>query len=386
MIPYGTQDITAEDIEAVTETLKSPYLTQGPQVPAFEAAIAKYCGATSATCTNSATSALHIACLALGLGQGGILWTSPNSFVASANCGIYCGAKIDFVDIEPIHLNICPTKLEHKLEKAKQENKLPQVLVVVHFAGQPCDMEQIHKLAQAYKFKVIEDASHALGSSFKELRTGSCKYSDITVFSFHPVKMITSAEGGCALTNDPDLEQQMKLLRSHGITREPSLLKNTDEGPWYYEQQTLGFNYRMTDINAALGLSQLNRLEQYIEKRHALADIYDEKLHALPLKLPTRNKNTYSSLHLYTVQIDPQHTNISRRELYQRMLQHGIGVNVHYYPIHLQPFYKQLGFQLGDYPAAEEYYAHALTIPLHPKLSTSDQKKICSCLTEALGE
>jgi len=382
MIPYGTQDITQEDIDAVTDTLKSPYLTQGPKGTEFEAALAHYCGATHAVATNSATSALHIACLALDLSPGDYLWTSPNSFVASANCGLYCGAQVDFVDIELSHYNLCPNALEQKLIQAKKLNKLPKVLVVVDFAGEPCDMEAIHQLAKAYNISIIEDASHAIGSRYKGNKTGSGQYSDITIFSFHPVKIITSGEGGCALTNRSDLADKMRMLMSHGITRDADCLTQND-GPWYYQQQTLGFNYRMTDIHAALGLSQLKRIDGFLTKRHAIADRYQTLLSDLPIQLPQRVKHSYSSLHLYPIQLNDKAT-MSRLELFKKLREEGIGVNVHYIPIHLQPYYQNLGFAKGDYPKAEKYYSGALTIPLHPKLSDANIEYISDTLHKHL--
>lgn len=380
MIPYGTQDITEEDINEVTETLRSAYLTQGPKVKQFEQQIAEYCSAKHALACNSATSALHLACLALGLQPGDRLWTSPNSFVASANCGLYCGAKVSFVDIELTHFNICPIALEEKLKQAQKADQLPKVLVAVHFAGHPCEMETIHQLSQKYGFRIIEDASHAIGSEYRSFKTGCCKFSDITIFSFHPVKIITAGEGGCALTNDPALAESMRLLHSHGITRDPQKISQTNE-PWYYEQQSLGFNYRMTDIHASLGLSQLSRVDDYIEKRHQLADIYDEQLKSLPLTLPHRQAETaYSSLHLYPIQLQSSHSKISRKELFIKLREDNIGVNVHYIPIHYQPYYKSMGFKKGDFPNAESYYSGAITIPLHPKLTETQIAFICERL------
>ncbi|WP_415900052.1 UDP-4-amino-4,6-dideoxy-N-acetyl-beta-L-altrosamine transaminase [Neptuniibacter sp. QD48_11] len=382
MIPYGTQDITQEDIEAVTKTLKSAFLTQGPKVSEFESSIANYCGSSHAIATNSATSALHIACLALGLSKGDHLWTSPNSFVASANCGLYCGASVDFVDIELTHFNLCPDALRQKLIEAEKLNQLPKILVVVDFAGEPCNMATISNLAKQYNIKVIEDASHAIGSRYQNIRTGSGEYSDITIFSFHPVKIITSGEGGCAVTNDQTLAKRMRSLMSHGITRDSQLLKNND-GPWYYEQQDLGFNYRMTDIHAALGLEQLKRIDQYIKTRHAIADHYEELLSDLPIQLPSRRKTSLSSLHLYPIQLQDD-TPIDRLTLFNQLREDGIGVNVHYIPIHLQPYYKNLGFAKGDYPNAEKYYERAITIPLHPKLSQTEIAYISDSLHKYL--
>lgn len=383
MIPYGTQDITNEDIEAVTRTLKSAYLTQGPTVTIFEDALATYCGANHAVATNSATSALHVACLALELGPGDILWTTPNSFVASANCGLYCGASVDFVDIELKHFNICPHALKDKLLQARKTNQLPKVLVVVDFAGQPCRMKEIRQLAREFNFSIIEDASHAIGSSYLGHKTGSCYFSDITIFSFHPVKIITSGEGGCALTNNSELAEKMRLLMSHGITRDPSSLTKK-EGPWYYEQQLLGFNYRMTDIHAALGESQLQRIDRYVAKRHHIADQYGDRLSDLPLVLPTREKTSYSALHLYPIQIKPNKNDLSRKELFAKLRDDGIGVNVHYIPIHLQPYYQALGFTEGTFPNAETYYSRTLTIPLHPKLAQKHIDYICDKISRYL--
>ena len=336
MILYGTQDITEEDIAAVTETLRSAYLTQGPKTKEFETALATYCGAQNAITTNSATSALHIACLALGLSDGDLLWTTPNSFVASANCARYCGANVDFVDIELTHFNICPNALAEKLAIADKNNQLPKILVVVDYAGEPCAMQEIHQLAKRYDINIIEDASHAIGSSYNGIKTGAGKYSDITVFSFHPVKIITSGEGGCALTNDPALAKKMRMLMSHGITRDPKFAEE-GKGLWFYEQQMLGFNYRMTDIHATLGLSQLQRLDGYVKKRHTIADYYDKALSDLPLILPKRREQSYSSLHLYPIQIRDDAL-LDRLELFNCLWEDEIGVNVHYIPIHLQPY------------------------------------------------
>lgn len=384
MIPYGTQSITEEDISAVIETLRSAYLTQGPKVEQFETAIAEYCGAKYATSTNSATSALHISCLALGLKKGEWLWTSPNSFVASANCGLYCGAKVDFVDIELEHFNICPDKLEQKLEQAEQNNCLPKILVVVHFAGQPCDMLKISALAKKYNIKIIEDASHAIGSTYQKVKTGKCNYSDITVFSFHPVKIITSGEGGCAVTNCSALNQKLRSLRSHGITRDPKLMQSKAEGAWVYEQQELGFNYRLTDIQAALGLSQLTRIDEYISQRHCLANIYTDRLMGLPIRLPAHNTDSYSALHLYPIQLDLDQLTKNRTQIFDSLRSYGIGVNVHYIPIHFQPFYRDMGFSLGDFPNAETYYSKAITLPLHPRITEEQQEYICNSLREIL--
>jgi UDP-4-amino-4,6-dideoxy-N-acetyl-beta-L-altrosamine transaminase len=379
LIPYGRQDINDDDIAAVADVLRSDFLTQGPLVPAFEAALANYCGVRHAIGVNSATSALHIACLALGLGEGDWLWTTPISFVASANCGIYCGAKIDFVDIDPRSFNMCPRALEVKLEAAKQRGCPPKIVVPVHLAGQSCDMKAIHALSQRYGFSIIEDASHAVGASYAGEKVGSCRYSDVTVFSFHPVKIITTGEGGIALTNDAALAQQMQLLRSHGVTRDDNLMQGKSHGTWYYQQVALGFNYRMTDIQAALGLSQLKRLDAFIAARHRIVARYEKLLTSLPLSRPWQHPDTVSSFHLYIVELD------RRAAVYDHLRNVGIGVNVHYIPIHTQPFYQAMGFKDGDLPAAEAYYSRALTLPIHPNLTEAEQDHVVAALREALG-
>ncbi len=384
MIPYGRQEITQPDIDAVISALKSDHLTQGPLVPRFEQQTAQYCGAKHGVAANSATSALHLACLALGLGHGDWLWTSPITFVASANCGLYCRAQVDFVDIDPVTLNMDSQALARKLERAEKEGVLPKVIVVVHFAGQSADMEAISALARQYGVQIIEDAAHAIGGKYKGNPIGSCTYSDITVFSLHPVKIITSAEGGLALTNDTDLAEHMALLRSHGTTRKPEALEY-DDAPWYYEQHMLGFNYRMTDVLAALGNSQLERLDAYVSRRHEIADRYDELLKNSPLILMSRALHSHSALHLYVVQIDPQRTGVDRRTVFVRMREQGIGVNVHYLPVHLQPLYRQMGFGPGQFPAAERYYERALTLPLFPGLTSAMQNEVIAALEAALS-
>lgn len=383
MIPYGRQDITQEDIDAVTRVLRSEFLTQGPQVPAFENAVTEYCGAAHAVAVNSATSALHIAALALGLKPGGLLWTSPITFVASANCGLYCGADTDFVDIDPETFNISPAALEEKLREAKRKGRLPDVLVVVHMAGQSADMEPIAALAREYGVRIIEDASHAIGGRYHGAPVGNCRHSDITVFSLHPVKIITSAEGGLALTNDPALAGKMRLLRSHGVTRDARMLQH-DDAPWYYEQHALGYNYRMTDVLAALGHSQLRRLDDYVKRRHEIAGRYDEALAGLPLVLPARRPEILSALHLYIVQIDEPRTGRMRRKVFEAMRAAGIGVQVHYIPVHLQPWYRKMGFAPGMFPAAERYYERAMSIPLFPALTEEMQDEVIKALREAL--
>lgn len=373
MIPYGKQEITEDDIEAVLKVLKSDFITQGPVVPAFENAVAKYCGVNHAVAVNSATSALHIACRALEVGKGDVVWTSPISFVASSNCALYCGAKIDFVDINPKTYNLSVDKLEEKLVEAEKKGTLPKVVIPVHLTGQSCEMEKIHALSKQYSFKIIEDASHAIGGRYKERPVGSCQFSNITVFSFHPVKIITTAEGGMALTNDKGLAEKLVLLRSHGVTRESSLLQNDNCGPWYYEQIDLGFNYRLTDLQAALGLSQLERLDEYVSQRHELSKKYYEALEHLPLTLPWQHPETYSGLHLYVIRLKLDQINKTHREVFEELRDEGIGVNLHYIPIHTQPFYQSLGFTWGDYPEAEKYYSEAISLPMYPTLKKQNE-------------
>jgi UDP-4-amino-4,6-dideoxy-N-acetyl-beta-L-altrosamine transaminase len=385
MIPYGRQDVTQDDIDAVIEVLRSDYLTQGPMVPRFEAAVAAYAGAAFGVAANSATSILHVACLALGLGPGDWLWTTPLTFVASANCARYCGAEVDFVDIDERTYNLCPRKLEQKLIRAKAEGRLPKIVVPVHFSGQPCDMRAIHALAQTYGFKLIEDASHAIGARYLGERIGNSRYSDVTVFSFHPVKIITSVEGGMAMTNDPVLAERMALLRAHGITRDPSRMTHAADGPWYYQQVELGYNYRMNDLQAALGLSQLQRIDDYLARRHALAARYDTLLADLPLILPWQHPDGYSGLHLYTVRLRLDHIARTRREVFDAMRADGVGVNVHYIPVHTQPYYQMYGMAGRGFPEAERYYAEAITLPLYPTLTDAAQDEVIASLRRALG-
>jgi len=384
MIPYGRQDISPADIDAVIEVLQSDFLTQGPKVPQFETAVSEKVNADYAVATNSATSALHIACLALGLGKGDYLWTTPITFVASANCGLYCGAEVDFVDIDPRTYNLSAQALEAKLIDAEKEDVLPKVVVAVHLCGQACDMESIYKLSQKYGFKVIEDASHAIGGKYKGEPIGDCRYSDITVFSFHPVKIITTAEGGMAVTNDKVLSEKMELLRSHGITRDPQLMTKESDGPWYYQQIDLGFNYRMTDLQAALGISQLERLDSYVSRRHELAKRYNEALSSLPLTRPWQHPDSYSGLHLYVIRLKKNSSIITHRELFEKLRAAGIGVNLHYIPVHTQPYYQALGFQAGDFPEAEAYYEQAISLPLYPMLSNDQQDEVVSQLKSFL--
>jgi UDP-4-amino-4,6-dideoxy-N-acetyl-beta-L-altrosamine transaminase len=375
VIPYSRQDISETDIDAVVGVLKSDFLTQGPVVPSFEVATAQKVNATHAVAFNSATSALHVACMALGLKKGDWLWTSPNTFAASANCALYCGANVDFVDIDAKTYNICVLELEKKLIVAEKEGRLPKIVIPVHFAGQSCDMKAIHALSNKYHFKIIEDASHAIGGKYDNQYIGGCQFSDITVFSFHPVKIITTGEGGMALTNDKDLVSKMRLLRSHGITRDTCDMSKVSDGPWYYEQIDLGFNYRMNDIQAALGLSQLSRLDMFVKKRNELALLYKEKLKDSFISYQEPIEQVYSAYHLFVVQINEGTGGELKRELFKRLGSAGIKTNVHYIPVHLHPYYLKLGFKVGDFPRAEKYYKSALTLPLYPEL---DHASICS--------
>lgn len=383
MIPYGRQDITQADIDAVIQVLKSDYLTQGPAVPAFESAVAAHVGASYAVAANSATSALHMACLALGLGPGDWLWTSPITFVASANCALYCGAQVDFVDIDPATYNLCAKALERKLVEAQKQGRLPKVVVPVHLCGQPCDMGAVQTLAKRFGFKIIEDASHAIGARYRDQPVGACVHSDITIFSFHPVKIITSAEGGMALTNDAVLAQKMSLARSHGITRDPNLMTREPDGPWYYQQIELGFNYRMTDLQAALGLSQLSRLQGYVDRRAALAARYDDLLKGLPLSTPWQHPEARSAWHLYVIRLQLNACRKSHREVFDALRDAGIGVNLHYIPVHTQPYYEQMGFKADDFPAAQAYYAEAISLPMYATLTETLQDQVVGALANA---
>ncbi|MGR5354125.1 UDP-4-amino-4,6-dideoxy-N-acetyl-beta-L-altrosamine transaminase [Vibrio sp. DNB22_19_2] len=384
VIPYGKQDINQQDIDSVVDVLNSDFLTQGPQVPAFEQALIDHTGAQYALAVNSATSALHIACLALGLGEGDWLWTSPITFVASANCGLYCGAQVDFVDIDPDTYNMCPQRLEEKLIKAKAEDKLPKVVVPVHLCGQACDMSAIAKLAKEYNFKVIEDASHAIGGKYQGLPIGNCEYSDITVFSFHPVKIVTTAEGGAVMTNQKALSDKMALLRSHGITRDPEQMEGESHGGWYYQQIDLGFNYRMTELQAALGVSQMKRLDDFIAARHHLADRYNELLKSLPVVLPYQLENTYSGLHLYVIRLQLENISLTHKEVFDALREKGIGVNLHYIPVHTQPYYEKMGFSAGDFPESERYYSEAISLPIFHCMTEAQQDTVVQVLTEIL--
>lgn len=386
MIPYGRQDITEDDIQAVTEVLRSDFLTQGPAVPRFEILVARYCGAKHAVAVNSATSALHLACLALGLGPGDLLWTVPTTFVASANCALYCGADVDFVDIDPRTYTMSVLALTKKLEKARANGRLPKIVLPVHLCGQSADMEAIKALAREYDFKIIEDASHAIGGRYKGEPIGSCRYSDIAVFSFHPVKIITTGEGGMALTNNAFLAQKMELLRSHGITRSSELMTQEPDGPWYYQQIDLGFNYRMTDINAALGCSQISRLDDYVLRRHVLADYYNKSLCDLAITLPWQNPDSYSAYHLYVIRLNSYQNSLSHLEIFTALRGRGIGVNLHYIPVHIQPYYQAMGFKSGDFPESEKYYSEAISLPIFPALTLEEQEMIVDDLREIIGK
>ena len=374
MIPYGRQDISEADIDAVVKVLRSDFLTQGPAVPQFERAISQYCGGQHAVAVNSATSALHVACLALGVGPGDWVWTSPNTFVASANCALYCGAKVDFVDIDPRTYNMSVERLREKLEYAETTGRLPKVVIPVHFAGQPCDMPAIHALSQQYGFKIIEDASHAIGATYSDIKVGSCAHSHITVFSFHPVKIITTGEGGMAITNDELLANRMRRLRAHGVTTDKALMYPRPEDEiWNYQQIELGFNYRMTDIQAALGLSQFARLDEFVRRRNEVATIYNERLSGFPLVTPWQAAGTYSSYHLYPVCISEPHNGKSQKQVYEALGQGGVAANLHYIPAHRQPYYQSLGFMEGDYPQAESFHRRVISLPMYPTLQQTHQ-------------
>ncbi|MDF0532936.1 UDP-4-amino-4,6-dideoxy-N-acetyl-beta-L-altrosamine transaminase [Shewanella sp. A32] len=382
MIPYGRQAINQTDIDAVIEVLKSDYLTQGPQVPAFERAVCNYTGVEYAVAVSNATAALHIACLALGVGPNDCVWTSPITFLASANCALYCGATVDFVDVDPATGNMSANSLAEKLADAKQKGCLPKVIIPVHLAGHSCDMQRIAELAYAYGVKVIEDASHGIGGSYGGSKLGCCRYSDITVFSFHPVKIITTAEGGMATTKDAALAEKMALLRAHGVVRDKALLTRPDEGDWYYEQQLLGFNYRMTELQAALGCSQMRRIDEFVDRRNQLAERYQQQLHTLPLAIVSPLNDSYSARHLYIVRLPSE----KRKAVFDNMRQLDIQVHVHYFPVHLQPYYQSLGFKLGDYPNAEQFYSEILTLPLFPGLKDDNIDFICNNLSALLSD
>ncbi|AVQ87021.1 UDP-4-amino-4,6-dideoxy-N-acetyl-beta-L-altrosamine transaminase [Plesiomonas shigelloides] len=387
MIPYGRQQISQDDIDAVVAVLQSDFLTQGPQVPAFELALQQATGAQYALAVNSATSALHIACMALGLGAGDRLWTTPITFVASANCARYCGADVDFVDIDPSTYNLCPQQLENKLKQAQKDGTLPKIVVPVHLCGYPCDMAAIYALSQEYGFHIIEDASHAIGGQYHSEPIGNCRYSDITIFSFHPVKIVTTAEGGAALTNCPELAERMALLRSHGITREPSKMQGESHGSWYYQQIDLGYNYRMTELQAALGVSQMTRLDEFVTRRHQLAQRYHAALHDLPLTLPLfSQQDAYSALHLYVIRLQRAKLNYTRRDIFDALRNAGVGVNIHYIPVHTQPYYQNLGFNVGEYPIAEAYYEDAISLPMFAAMTDQQQDTVIEVLRTILQD
>ncbi|MFC3944810.1 UDP-4-amino-4,6-dideoxy-N-acetyl-beta-L-altrosamine transaminase [Pseudomonas gingeri NCPPB 3146 = LMG 5327] len=384
-IPYGCQSIEQADIDAVVEVLKSPWLTQGPTIPRFEAALAEHCQADFAVAVCNATAALHIACLAAGLGPGDRLWTSPNTFVASANCGRYCGAEVDFVDIDPSTLNLDARLLAHKLEAAAVAGRLPKVVVAVAFAGQSCDMRAIAGLAEQYGFILIEDASHAVGASYLGRPVGCGAHAAMTIFSFHPVKIITSAEGGMVLTNSAELAERLRRLRSHGITGDPAQMKVPEHGLWYYQQLELGFNYRMTDLHAALGLSQTARLDSFVARRRELAARYNRLLADLPLTLPAAQAGAESAWHLYVVRLQLDRVKVTQRDVFETLRAAGIGVNLHYIPVHLQPYYREQGFKDGDFPEAERYFSEAISLPLFPLLTEEQQDYVVEQLRKLVG-
>ncbi len=384
-IPYGRQSITEADIAAVVDVLESDFLTQGPVVPAFEEAVKAQCGAKHGIAVNSATSALHIACMALDVGPGDSVWTSPLTFVASSNAALYCGASVDFVDVDPRTYNMCPEKLARKLDKAAEQGTLPKVIIPVHLTGQSCDMAAIHAAASRHGVRIIEDASHAIGGCFRGEPVGNCRYSDIAVFSFHPVKIVTTGEGGMAMTNDARLAEMMALYRSHGITRDPDLLQQQDAGPWYYEQHHLGYNYRMTDINAALGLSQMERLQAFVERRRAIAATYDEAFAGLPITTPWQHADAGSAWHLYVIRVDRSRASQSHRAVFDELRSAGIGVNLHYIPVYLQPYYRQLGFEPGLCPNAESYYAEAISLPMFPSITDEQQQEVIAEVSKAVA-
>lgn len=382
MIYYGHQHITEDDIAAVQAVLASDFLTQGPAVERFERTVADYCGAAHAVAVSNATAALHIACQAAGLGEGDVLWTSPITFVASANCARYCGAEVDFVDIDDATYNMSVAALEEKLRTAE---KLPKIVVSVHLAGQSCEMQRIWELSQECGFTVIEDASHAIGGTYQDERVGSCAYSDMTVFSFHPVKIVTTGEGGMVLTNRQEFCDELQVYRSHGITRDPARMMRTSDGPWYYEQIALGHNYRMTDIQAALGTSQMGRLDAFVARRRQLVARYNEKLAGLPLRTPYYIPEANPSWHIYIVRLDLDRVTKTKAEIFAAMEECGVMLNLHYIPVHLQPYYRALGFAEGDFPVSEQYYREALTLPLYYDLTDAQQDMVIAALHDVLG-
>ena len=386
MIPYGRQDVDEADVRAVVEVLRSDFLTQGPVVPRFEAAMTTYCGAGHAVATNSATSALHVACLALGVGLGDRVWTSAVTFLASANCARYCGADVDFIDIDPQTCNMSVDDLARRLEQAEQAGKLPKVVIPVHLGGQSCDMAAIHALSQRYGFHIVEDASHAVGGRYRDESVGSCRYGDVVVFSFHPVKIITTAEGGMALTNHAALARRMRLFASHGMTRDVGEMTKASDGPWYYQQIELGYNYRLTELQAALGLSQMQRLDEFVARRHAIARRYDELLAQMPVTPVVQHPDCYSGLHLYVIRLQLERLRRSHREVFELLRAAGIGVNLHYIPVYLQPYYQRLGFRAGHCPNAENYYSRAISIPMYAQLDAAKQDAVVAALLRATLE
>ena len=385
MIPYGRQDISETDIQSVIEVLKSDFLTQGPAVPTFEKAVADYCQVKFSFAVNSATSALHIACLSLGVTKGDLVWTSPITFVASANCALYCGADVDFVDIDAVSYNMSVNFLEEKLIKAEKDGRLPKVVIPVHLAGQSCEMDKIYELSKKFGFKIIEDASHAIGGKYKNQAIGGCQYSDITVFSFHPVKIITTGEGGMCLTNDSDLAISLNRFRSHGIVRQPSEMTHVPDGPWYYQQVELGYNYRMTDIQAALGISQMKRIDEFVKARHAIFERYNEFLKEDWLELPWQHNDTYSALHLYVIRIKNNNKGITHRQLFEKLRNAGVLVNLHYIPIYRHPYYELKGYDKNAFPNAEAYYSQAISLPIFSSLTESEQQFVIDTIKKPLG-
>ncbi len=384
MIPYGRQDITEDDIQAVAEVLRSDFLTQGPAIAAFEESFARYCGVKYAVAVSSATAGLHIACLALGAKPGKLVWTSANTFVASANCALYCGADVDFVDIDPHTWNMSVDALRKKLAAAKAAGKLPDIVIPVHFSGQSCDLAAMRDLSREYGFKIIEDAAHCAGASYRGKKVGSCDYSDLCVFSLHPVKIITSGEGGIVTTNSKEIYDRMMRLRTHGITRDPAQMTKPSEGPWYFQQLDLGYHYRMTDIHAVLGSSQLRRIDGYVERRRDIVARYDDHLKNLPITLPTVMDDSDSSWHLYVIRVHENGARKSRNEVFDFLREKGIGVNLHYIPVYLHPYFEDLGFKPGLCPEAESYYAQAITLPLFPAMKDEDVDYVCQCVKEAV--